>query len=111
MEFFSANLKISNVKTGAIFFLPLGKCTCTKPISPFLVYAGPGEQSATVTWLMPEAEKNNSAACEQGSVVPPDATSGGKYRLGNHVISYSFSNGAINPTTAKCLVNFTVVGE
>ena len=86
-----------------------GECTCTKPISPFIVYAGPGQQSATVTWPMPEAEKEDGAACEQGSVVPPDAASGGKYSLGKHVINYSFSNGAENPTIANCPIMFEVV--
>ena len=111
MECFRANLMISNVKIGANFFLPQGECTCTKPISPFIVYAGPGQQSAMVTWPMPEAEKEKGAACERGSVVPPDATSGGRYRLGKHVINYSFSNGAENPTNVICSVNFTVVCE
>ena len=86
-----------------------GECTCTKPISPFIVYAGPGQQSATVSWPMPDAEKEDGAACERGSVVPPGAVSGGRYSLGKHIINYSFSNGAANPTIANCLVEFTVV--
>ena len=109
MELWSASHMISNIKIDGIFFSLPGECTCTKPISPFIVYAGPGQQSATVSWPMPEAEKEDGAACERGSVVPPDAVSGGRYSLGKHVINYSFSNGAENPTIANCLVEFTVV--
>ena len=103
------NLMVSNIKIGAIFFLSPGECICTKPLSPFIVYAGPGQQSVTVSWPMPQAEKEDGATCGQSSIDPPDAAPGGKYSVGKHVINYLFSNGAENPTIANCPVKFEVV--
>jgi hypothetical protein len=76
---------------------------------PFTVYAGPGQQSARVSWPEPGAETEKGNACERGSVDPPGSASGKRYSLGRHVVTYRFSNGAENPKFANCLVEFTVV--
>ena len=92
-------------------FVRLGECLCAKTITPFTVYAGPGQKSAKVSWPVPGAQTEKGNACDAvpDSVHPAGSEPGNQYPVKHHVITYKFSNGdAKKPKFTNCVVEFTV---